>query len=93
MEQLLELLKDGHARTTQLLAIELNTSVEDVTRQMEYLENTGIIKRVVFTSKGCSGCSGCSSGKHPDGHICKGCLPQDGFQNMGQMWEVVKSAR
>ncbi len=89
MEQLLELLKDGHARTTKLLAMELHTSEEDVSRQMEYLENMGIIKRVIFSSKGCSGCSGCSSGNHSDGHTCKGCLPQDGFQNMGQMWEVV----
>ena len=89
MEQLLELLKDGHARTTKLLAMELHTSEEDVTRQMEYLENMGIIKRVVFSAKGCQGCSGCSSGNHSDGHTCKGCLPQDGFQNMGQMWEVM----
>ena len=48
MEQLLELLKDGHARTTKLLAMELHTSEEDVSRQMEYLENMGIIKRVLF---------------------------------------------
>ncbi len=90
MEQLLELLKDGHARTTKLLALELHTSVEDVARQMEYLENMGVIKKVVFSSKGCSGCSGCSSGKNEGENTCKGCLPQDGFQNMGQMWEVVK---
>ncbi len=90
MEQLLELLKDGHARTTKLLALELHTSEEDVTRQMEYLENMGIIKKVVFSSKGCSGCSSCSSEKGEGEHSCKGCLPQDGFQNMGQMWEVVK---
>ncbi len=90
MEQLLELLKDGHARTTKLLAIELHTSVEDVTRQMEYLENMGIIKRVVFSTKSCSGCSGCSSGNSPEGHTCKGCMPENGFNNMGQMWEVVK---
>lgn len=90
MEQLLELLKDGHARTTELLAMELHTSVTDVARQMEYLENMGIIKRVVFSPKGCSGCSGCSSQGKSEGHTCKGCMPQDGFQNMGQMWEVVK---
>ncbi len=86
----MELLKDGHARTTKLLALELHTSEEDVTRQMEYLENMGIIKKVVFSSKGCSGCSSCSSEKGEGEHSCKGCLPQDGFQNMGQMWEVVK---
>ncbi len=86
----MELLKDGHARTTKLLALELHTSVEDVARQMEYLEKMGIIKKVVFSSKGCSGCSGCSSGKNAGEHTCKGCIPQDGFQNMGQMWEVVK---
>ena len=98
MEQLLELLKDGHARTTQLLAMELHTSVEDVNRQMEYLENMGIIKRVIFSMNSCSGCGGCSSGEHgscncggdSEGHVCKGCLPEDGFKNMGLMWEVVK---
>lgn len=21
---------------------------------------------------------------------CKGCLPENGFKNMGEMWEVVK---
>ena len=75
--------------TTKLLAMELHTSVEDVTRQMEYLEHMGVIKRVVFTSKGCSGCSGCSTGDGSEGHTCKGCLPEEGVKNMGQMWEVV----
>ncbi len=90
MEQFLELLKDGHARTTELLAMELHTSVADITRQMEYLESMGIIKKVIFSAKGCSGCSGCSSGQKSEGNTCKGCIPQSGFQNMGQMWEVVK---
>ena len=99
MEKLLELLKDGHARTPEQLAIELSTSVDDVKRQMEYLENMGIIRKVSFQVKGCETCSGCPAGKKNDecsitvtsfeAAPCKGCLPDGGFKNMGQMWEVV----
>ena len=46
MKELLELLSDGNARTVRLLAIELGTSVEDVKRQIEYLTNIGVIKKV-----------------------------------------------
>lgn len=88
MERLLELLKDGHARTIELLALELDTDVEDVKRQIEYLENMGIIKRVNLQAAGCKGCSGCSQKGHPDTAVCKGCLPEGGFKNMGEMWEV-----
>lgn len=85
MEQLLELLKDGNARTIDLLAIEMNTTVDDVYRQLEYLENMGIIKKVIFNVNGCNSCSDCLS---EGGHTCKGCLPDGGFNNMGQMWEI-----
>ena len=62
MRKLIELLRDGHARTTRLLAIELKTSEEDVKRQIEYLTNIGVIKKVDM-SCGCGGscdsCGGC----------------------------------
>jgi len=103
MEELLALLKDGHARSVELLAMELNTDVEDVKRKIEYLENTGIIRRVNLTCSGCKSCTGCPS-KSPSSKVstadersagassappCKGCLPDGGFKNMGEMWEVV----
>ena len=87
MGELLELLKDGHARTVELLASELNTDVDDIERKLEYLERVGAIKRIVFCAGKCGSCSGCSAG---DTTIpCKGCMPDGGFKNMGQMWEVV----
>ncbi|MBQ7371371.1 MAG: Lrp/AsnC family transcriptional regulator [Blautia sp.] len=89
MEQLIALLKDGHARTIELLAMELHTSREDVLRQLEYLENMGIIRRVSMTAAGCGSCSGCGTHGKSDGPACKGCMPENGFQNMGEMWEVV----
>lgn len=78
MKDLLDLLSDGRARTEKLLAIELHTTVEDVKRQIEYLEHMGIIHRVDVSccSKGCGG-------------DCGKCVPQNGFQNMGQMYEIV----
>ncbi len=29
------------------------------------------------------------SGKRGKNEPCRGCLPEDGFKNMGQMWEVI----
>lgn len=91
MRELIELLKDGHARTTKLLAIELKTSKEDVKRQIEYLTNIGVIKKVDM-SCGCGGTC-CASGDHGGcGGSCAGCsscLPDGGFKNMGEMYEVV----
>lgn len=87
MERLLKLLTDGHARTIQMLADELNTDEKDVLRQIEFLERIGRIRRVFSNEVSCKGCSGCSS---KDGvKACKSCLPDGGFKNMGQMWEVV----
>ena len=81
MRELIELLKDGHARTTKLLAIELGTSEADVKRQIEYLTNIGVIKKVDM-SCGCGGdCGNCGN--------CSSCLPEGGFKNMGEMYEVV----
>ncbi len=96
MRELIELLRDGHARTTKLLAIELKTSEEDVKRQIEYLTNIGVIKKVDMscgcggncgTSGGCGSCSG-SSGSGSC-NSCSSCLPDGGFKNMGEMYEVV----
>ena len=86
MNELIKLLKDGHARTIPMLADELNTSEADVLRQIEYLEHIGVIKRIISDQVKCSGCSGCSSGGNK---ACKSCMPDGGFSNMGQMWEVV----
>ena len=44
--------------------------------------------RYSLLSCGAGKCSECAmhSGTAP----CKGCLPENGFKNMGEMWEVVK---
>lgn len=91
MQNLLELLKDGKSRTTEMMAVELGTTVEDVKRRMEYLENMSVIRKVPFTSaQKCNGnCTGC---KECDGHgrsACKGCMPENAERNMGNLWEVV----
>lgn len=105
MEELIQLLGDGHARTVEMLAAELDTDVEDVKRKIEYLEHTGLIKKIFFPAKGCTGCGGtedgpaascegcCSKGKNTDGSavVCRGCMPDGGFQNMGEMWEIIKT--
>ena len=89
MEAILRLLQDGHARTIPMLAVELHTSEKDVMRQIEYLEQIGRIRRVFTKQPKCSGCTGCSDGR--GGKKCSSCMPEGGFQNMGQMWEVVSS--
>ncbi len=91
MNSLLKLLTDGNTRSVELMARELDTSVEDIERMLEYMENTGVLKRTVLGQAGCSECASCSgcpsSGK---GRTCKGCMPEKGFQNMGVIWEVVQ---
>ncbi|MCR5189650.1 MAG: Lrp/AsnC family transcriptional regulator [Treponema sp.] len=95
MEEVLALLKDGHSRSVEMLAAELNTSTDDILRRIEFLEHAGLIRKVLNTGSGqgcasasCSGCSGCSCG-HNKKATCSGCLPDGGFKHMGQMWEVV----
>ncbi|MCR5581055.1 MAG: hypothetical protein K6F66_05650 [Pseudobutyrivibrio sp.] len=88
MEELLDLLKDGHARTKEMLALELGTSIEDIERKLEFLENIGTIKRIDFQMSGCN-CDSCESCTDEGNHTCPGCLPEGGFKNMGIMWEVV----
>ncbi len=90
MEELIGLLKDGKSRTLEMLAMELDTSVERVERDIEFLERSGVIRRIRFsgaqnTTPPCNGCSGCGTG----GKACAGCMPEGGFQHMGVMWEVV----
>ena len=88
MQKLLELLQDGHSRTVAMLAAELQTSADDIRRQIEYLEQIGAIRRIAFSAgKGCSGCTGCEGGTG-----CKGCMPENAANNMGEMWEVVSKA-
>ena len=87
MEELLELLKDGHARTIELLASELHTDTDDIKRKLEYLEMMGIIKKSFAPSCGTGKCSECPM--HYGTVPCKGCLPEGGFKNMGEMWEVI----
>ncbi len=91
MQKLLELLKDGKCRTVQMLASELKTSVEDVKRRMEYLENMGIIRKVPMTSdQKCSGdCTGCKECYGQGRAPCKGCIPENADRNMGNLWEVI----
>ncbi len=95
MNNLIGLLGDGHARTIRMLADELDTSESDILRQIEYLEHIGVIKKVIGDgvaatncTHDCSTCSGCPSGGN--GKMCKSCLPEGGFKNMGQMWELKK---
>ncbi len=90
MEELIGLLKDGKSRTLEMLATEMNTSIENVKRDIDFLERAGLIKRIVFSGDGkvghsCTGCTGGGTG----GKTCAGCMPENGFQNMGVMWEVV----
>ncbi|MCR5107634.1 MAG: hypothetical protein K6B28_05670 [Lachnospiraceae bacterium] len=91
MDKLLELLKDGHARTTLMLASELNTTTSDIGRKLEYLENMGIIKKVSLSSSSCTGsctgCSFCDEGNKKSG--CNACIPDKEILNMGEMWEVI----
>ena len=87
----MELLKDGHARTLEMLAASLHTDLADIRRKLEYLEHIGAIRRISFSVCDGGRCSECALHAHSDASACKGCLPDGGFQNMGEMWEVVKS--
>ncbi len=70
-----------------MLADELDTSITDVLRLIEYLEHVGMIRRMIGERVNCHGCSGCTSDS--GGKMCASCLPEGGFKNMGQMWEVI----
>ena len=97
MQRLLNLLKDGRSRPLESIAVELGTSPEDVRRKIEFLEKSGVIRRVsqgtAAASGACAGCSGCQHGKasHGSGQAhCTGCMPEGGFKNMGTVWEVIE---
>ena len=85
MQELLELLKDGRSRSVKMIASELGKPVEIVERDIEFLEKTGVIRRIDFSV--CGNCNGCSSGE--ERKTCPGCMPDGGFKNMGSMWEIV----
>jgi DeoR/GlpR family transcriptional regulator of sugar metabolism len=98
MEQLLALLKDGRSRTIEMLAAELNTSTDDIERKIDFLERSGLIRRVATSFP--SGESLLTAGKNSaakpscSGHCsscsgCTACMSKDGFKNMGAMWEVL----
>lgn len=83
---LLELLKDGRSRTVEMLAEELDTTADDIRRQLEYLERIGAVRKVAFPSgKSCGSCSGCDGGGG-----CKGCMPDNAEANMDDIWEVCR---
>lgn len=95
MQKLLDLLKDGHARTTLMLASELNTTPADIRRKLEYMEHMGIIKKVSLSaaecgSGSCGSCTGCSTDGRNGKSSCASCIPGAEMLNMGEMWEVVK---
>ncbi len=85
MNELIELLKDGRSRSVTMLAAELGKPAWQIERDIDFLEKTGVIRRVVTSA--CGSCSGCST----DGgsKSCPGCMPDGGFKNMGVMWEIV----
>jgi len=91
MNELLTLLKDGNARSVDHLAAELDTSIEDIERMLEYMEKMGILKRTELGKVGCSDCSTCPGHNAGNGanSPCAGCMPEGGFKNMGVIWEVV----
>lgn len=78
MTELLDLLKDGRARSVEELALSLKTNVEDVRRRMEYLEHAGYLRRVGSCGHSCSGCS-----SHCGGGLTAG-LPV--------MWEIKRES-
>lgn len=85
MKELLNLLKDGKSRSVSMLADELGMSESQVQRDIEFLERSGVIRRIEFSM--CGSCSGCSGGQGTK--TCPGCMPDGGFKNMGVMWEIV----
>ena len=89
MEELLKLLKDSNTRTIEEIARALETTVEDVNRQIEYLERIGMIKSITLlpTDRGCGDCNGCN-GCNKSPAACKGCIPPGVEYSIGKAWEV-----
>ena len=84
MQELIDLLKDGKSRSLTMIASELGKTVSQIERDIEFLERSGVIKRIEFSM--CGNCSTCSPGERK---TCPGCMPEGGFKNMGVMWELV----
>ncbi|WP_304508900.1 FeoC-like transcriptional regulator [Anaerotignum sp.] len=65
LNEILDQFKKGRTFSFQELADSLNTDVQTVKAQIDYLERQGYIKKVeVYTScaGGCSSCAGCNQG-------------------------------
>nr|WP_326185583.1 FeoC-like transcriptional regulator [uncultured Oscillibacter sp.] len=63
MTELLELMRDGRAWSLEDLAQRLNTTPDQVKRQMEFLEQMGYLRRVGGCGHDCKGCSAhCGAG-------------------------------
>jgi len=92
MQVLLGKIRNGEGRSVAMLAEEMDTTVEDVMRTLEYLEKIGVLRKTElgkFECNGsCSSCSGCSGKAGNNKGPCKGCIPEQGFQHMGVIWEV-----
>ena len=83
MTGLLRLLKEGRAWSVEELAGRLETSQEDIRRQVEYLEHTGFLRRLDSMGRCAAGCgSACGSG----------CTRGLGMSGMPVMWEVISKS-
>lgn len=78
MKALLELMQDGQAWSIEELACRLNTTPDDIKRQMEFLEHAGFLHRTASCSP--QSCQGCSS-------HCSGTM---GLTGAPIFWELVK---
>lgn len=76
MVKLLELMADGQARSVEELANQMNTGVEDIYRQIEFLERAGYLKRVNTCGQNCRGCTA-------------NCCGTERFSGMPVFWEVL----
>ena len=80
MTALLARMADGRAYSVEELAVLLNTTPDDVKRQMEFLERTGYLRRTTACGHDCSGCSAhCQGGA------------EAGFSGAPVFWEVRKT--
>ena len=64
MEKILRLLDEGRALSQRELAEKLNTSVETLGAQIEYLERLGFLRRIGHICECSGGCKGCASKCH-----------------------------
>jgi DNA-binding transcriptional MocR family regulator len=65
LNEILDQFKKGKTFSLQELADSLNSDVQTVKAQMDYLERQGYIKKVELhtgCASGCSSCAGCNQG-------------------------------